>query len=192
MKQLTKQFPQKTTINLVIKERTANSPSRAIPVFLIVLALIAVFCKFAVIDRLKAVDQKAQELAQIQRQIAELERETAGFDEVSKEYSRYSASKMTEDEKAAVDRMEALSLIENDLMAAARVSRFSIAGNTLAVELSGVTLEQTSSIVQRLKESDLVSNVTVYTADTKESEGNGVAVSMTITLEQPVEGGDQE
>ena len=42
------EYPSKQTVNLVFRERSINSPSRAIPAFLLFLVFLALFVRFGV------------------------------------------------------------------------------------------------------------------------------------------------
>ncbi len=179
-------YPSKVTMNLAMKERTPFSPAKLLPPLLILTVLAGLFGKFAVADRLAAVDRAGTELSALRQQQAALEQSTAGFDELSRQYARYATGWMTEDEQAAVPRTEMLELVESELMPGGQVRRLSASGNILSVELGGVTLEDTARFVQKLYQRPDVTNVAVYTASTRDG-----SVSMIVTMCLPGEGGDR-
>jgi len=179
-------YPSKVTLNLAMKERSPFSPIRLVPPLLMLIVLAGLFGKFAVADRLAAVDRAEAELSALRRQRAALEQSAAGYDELSRRYARYATGWMTEDEQAAVPRMEMLELVESELMPGGRVRRLSASGNILSVELGGVTLEDTARFVQKLYQRPDVTNVAVYTASARDE-----SVSMIITMHLPGEGGEQ-
>jgi len=184
-------YPSKVTLNLAMKEKNPFSPVKLVPLLLVLIVLAGVFGKFAVANRLSAVDQAEAELSTLRQQRAALEEATAGYEELSQKYAQYSTGWMTEDEQAAVPRMEMLELVETELMPDGQVRRISASGNVLAVELGGVTLESTARFVQNLYQRSDVTNVAVYTASTKDESGDQAAVSLLITMNLPEEGGDQ-
>lgn len=184
-------YPSKTTLNLAMKEKSQFAPGKLIPLLLVLAVLAGLFGKFAVADRLAKVDRAQAELSALQQQKSSLEAATADFEELSEKYARYSTGWMTEDEQAAVTRTEMLSLVENELMPGSQVRRVSASGNILSVELSGVTLEDTSRFVKRLYQRPDVTNVAVYTASTKYEPGIQATVSMVITMTRVSKGGDQ-
>ncbi len=192
MKKRQGSYPTKTTLNLAMKEKSSFSPVKLVPLLLLLIALAALFGKFAVADRLSAVSQAEAEVAALRQRQAALEQATAGFEELSHKYAQYSTGWMTEDEQAAVLRLEMLELVESELMPSARIHRISASGNVLSVELSGVTLEGTARFVQNLYLRPDVTNVQVYTASTKDESGNQAAVSMIITMCHPQEGGERQ
>lgn len=178
-------------MNLAMKEKSQFSPVKLIPLLLILVVLATLFGKFAVADRLAKVDRAQAELSALLQRKADLETATAGYEELSQKYARYSTGWMTEDEQAAVTRTEMLSLVEDELMPGSRVQRVSASNNILSVELSGVTLEDTSRFVQSLYQRQDVTNVAVYTASTKDEPGTQATVSMVITMTRVSGGGDQ-
>ncbi len=183
-------YPAKVTLNLAMKERSPFSPAKLLPPLLILFALAGLFGKFAVADRLAAVDRAAAELSALRQWQTALEQSTAGCDELSRRYAQYAAGWMTEDERAAVPRTEMLELVESELMPDSQVRRLSADGSILSVELGGVTLEDTARFVQKLYQRPDVTNAAVYTASTKDESGKA-AVSMMITMCLPGEGGKQ-
>lgn len=183
-------YPSKTTLNLCRKEKSSWKLSRVIPAFTSLALAVVLFGKFAVADRLTHVSQEQQALAALEARVGELERATADYDAVLEEYTTYSVGWMTTEEQAAVDRVKVLDLVETELMSTAAVRQFSLTGNVLSVSLAGVTLEDTSRIVQRLYAWPQVSSVSVYTASTQQRAAEETAVSMVVTLVQPEEGGE--
>lgn len=175
-----------------MKEKSQFAPGKLIPLLLALAALAGVFGKFAVADRLAQVNRAEAELHTLQQQRSELEAATADYAALQEEYSRYSVSWMSEEEKSLVPRSDMLALIGAELIPNSQVLRFSSSGNLLSVELGGITLEDTSSIVQRLYQLPNVVNVSVYTASSKTQAGNQSSVSMIITMTASQEGGDQK
>jgi len=186
-------YPVKGTVNLVVREHPMNNPRALLPFLLAILLVVGLFSKLAVIDRLARVGAAQASLSAVAARLAEAEAANAGFSEISAQFGRYYCSGFTEEELSAVDRMEVLALLEGSLIPAARVSDASLRENTLTVNVSGLTLQELSDLMRRLKAQELVSGVSLYTAGTgsREREGNTLAkVTMTIVLAQAEEGGD--
>ena len=97
---------------------------------------------------------------------------------------RYSYGWMTEDETNLVERMDILSLMETKIRPRAQIEDFSISGNVLTVNLEGITLEQTSSLVTLLESDPLVTSATVYKASNDDAEVK--EVNMVIILAKEV------
>lgn len=177
-----KKLPEKQTINLAMREQ-AHGPFQIVPLFLVVFALALIFGKFAVADRLGRVSAEREALAELETRMQELTEQTADFDEVREEYSKYSNKWMTDGERATVDRLQAVAIVEEELMGDARVLRYSVADNVLSVDIGGATLATASNFVSRLEARDEVAGVEVYTANNQLSSGVGSEISLTIRLQ---------
>lgn len=178
-----KQYPTKTTVNLVIRERSKHSFSRIIPILAAVVLVVGLFCKFAVLDRFSAASRAEQEAAAAEGHLADLQASNAEYETVRVEYARYFSDELTGDIPAVADYMEVLQLIESKLMRNAGVSSATFSGNTLSVQLTDITLSRASEILADLHSSKLVESVQIYTADTDEKTSDQRAtVAMTITL----------
>ncbi len=184
-------YPSKVALDLAMREANPFSPAKLLPSLFALLLLAGLFGKFAVADRLAAVDRAETELSALRRQQDALERSTAGYDALSQRYAQYATGWMTEDEQAAVPHTEMLELVESEFMPDCQVRRLSASGNILSVELGGATLENTARFVQKLYQRPDVATVAVYTASTKDESGKQAAVSMLITMRLPEKGGGQ-
>ena len=154
----------KTRLNVAVQRKTMASPSRAIPVFLLVLVCIAAFGYFGVYQFMGRANQEEAVLRALQAEAARLTQATAEFPAVQQEYNLYGKSWMTEEEQAQVDVLEVLALSESEPMPRARVQNVTMNQNVLSVTMSGVTLDATALIVSNLEAMDIVEKVSVYTA----------------------------
>lgn len=187
------QIPSKTTVNLAGREPLFKLTGGTMATVLVIILLTGAFARFAVIGRLARVSDARAELAVRTAELAGLEASNAENQSVTEEYNRYFYKGFSEEELSSVDRMEALNLLERELMGAAQVSSIQLTGNTMSVTLSGVTLQQLSEMMRSLKEHPIVQDVSVYTAGTERGQETGekaTAASMTIVLAQPEKGGD--
>ena len=183
-------YPSKVTLNLAMREKSPFRPSRLLPPLLLLIIAAALFGKFAVADRLSQVGAAQQALIQLEQRRDELVQATQGYEELLEEYDRYSIHWMSDDEKALVLPSDMLDLMEQELMPYSQVQSASFTGNTLSLQLGGITLEDTSKIVQRLYQLPQVVNVSVYTASSKTETARNASVSMVITMTNTQEGGD--
>ena len=174
----------KTRLNVAIQRKTMASPSRAIPIFLLVLVCIAAFGYFGVYQFMARANQEESVLRALQAEAARLTQATAGFPAVQQEYTLYGKSWMTEEEQAQVDVLEVLALSESELMPRARVQNVTMNQNVLSVTMSGVTLDATALIVSNLEAMDIVEKVSVYTAASLDDQ-NGVVSPGGYVPEQP-------
>ena len=175
-------YPSKSWLNLAMRERTANSPSRILPLALLCAVLIGLFAKFAVVDRLVAVAAAQSRVAELRQQIDALSQDTAGYDELLTEYARYSTGWMTDEERSIPDRLVIFSLLEQDVLPTSNLHGLSVTGNTLILDLNRLSLKDASAIETRLRAREEVSAVSVTAASSILDYG---AVSMTITLAPP-------
>lgn len=195
-KNQTASYPTKTSLNLVIREKSLGSPSRILPIAAGILVLLLAFGKFAVWDRLSRVSREQDALDSLLAQVSQLTEQTADYSEVLAAYSQHTTSWMSQEEILLVDQADILSLVQSQLMPRAFVSRFSVNGNVLSVELSHLTLQGISELVQKLGELPQVLEVTVYSASSQTQNEPISSVSLSITLssgysgDEGQEGGD--
>lgn len=159
----------KTSVNVAVQVKTMASPSRAIPLFLLVMVCIAAFCWFGVIQFMARADAEEDRLRIREQERDRLTLATADFNEVQRQYVLFGDTWMNETEQAQVDALDVLAVAESELLPAARVESVSMDHNLLSVNMSGVTLEATAGIVSRLEQLDIVKSVSVYTAASLEN-----------------------
>ena len=176
-----KKFPEKNTLNLLVKEHTGNSPSRVLPLFIALAVIVLLFARFAVIGPLMKVGEADRAAVQAEDNLAAVQAYTADYDAVSAEYARYSDGGLTADEIALVDRLDILSLVEDELMTYGRVESMTALQNTLTIKISDITLEDVSGIILNLGKNKLVSGVNVSNVGTIDNSASA-SVTMTITL----------
>ena len=184
-------YPAKRSMNLFYKpDRTTKPATVALYVFFVLVCLLGL-SKFLVYDVWMETVQAQQTLAAAEQQRNGLLLELKDYNEVRERYSRYSA---TEEERALIDRMEVLALLDEAVGSTADMDTMSINGSTVQLQFSGVTLAQTAQIVRALEESPIVAFTTVNTAaTTTQSEvadiSAPVQAAMLIQLQKEVEEG---
>lgn len=192
-------YPDKRSLNLAIREHTANSPSRILPVAAVLAVLILLFAKFAVADRLLAVARAQAEVADLRQQLEALNTQNTDYDTVLSEYALYSSGWMSDEELWLVDRRTVFSLLEGSVLPSANLRSLTMSENSLSLDLTGLSLRDASEIVSRLKAREDVLNVNVYTAgsagESALDQTRRGSCTMTITLtngfslpETPAEG----
>ena len=182
-------MPSKKTLNLAMKEKNPLDPRKSVPLIILVILLACVFCKFAVVDRLLKVSELNNRAAILEAEVNTYSEACKDYDDVLAEYSKYSVSWMDEELTSSADRTDMLDLAVQYLMPESDVRSINIAGNTMSVQLGGITLDEASAIVQQLNNLPQVGSVVVYTAATENQYGQAAAVSMVITMTQT--GGEQ-
>lgn len=201
MKNNKRRYPDKRSLNLAIRERTVNSPSRILPIAAVLTVLILLFAKFAVADRLVSVSRAQAEVADLRQQLQALNGLNGDYDAVLDEYALYSSGWMSDEELFLVDRRSVFSLLESSVLPSANLRSLTMSENALTLDLTGLSLRDASDIVSRLKAREDVLNVNVYTAgsagESALDQTRRGSCTMTITLtngftlpEAPAEGTD--
>ena len=78
--------------------------------------------------------------------------------------------------------MERLGLVERYLISASQVNSFDVVDDVITAQISGVTLNQISTIYANLMSDPLIENVQVYTASTNDKNNSLTTATMTIQL----------
>lgn len=176
------QVAEKTTMNFARRESSFNV-KKMIPVILILAVAIALFVKFGVIDQLDKKLAAYNEIAEKQAVIDEMEMKLTGYDELYAKYGRYSYGWMDDNEVNTIDRIEILKLVESKVMRSARIDDISINGDVITMNLSGITLQNTSDIVKALEQDELVKSVAVYSATAQDAENAEIFMSVVLNKE---------
>lgn len=181
-------LPRKRTMNLYYKPDRTSRPATIMLYVLFVLVGLLGLGKFLVYDLWMETEQARQTLIAAEDEMNGIMVQLADYNEVKERYQRYSA---TEEEQGIVDRMEVLDLLERAVLPVAELETVTISGGSVQLSFSGVTLAQTSRIVQALEESDIVAGTAVNTAATRENEygrpvrsSQAVQANILITLKK--------
>lgn len=180
MKKNSNKYPVKTDINLAIREKKQNKLSTNIPTFIILVIAIAIFSKFAVINRLEQASEAENSATVAQQQLETLKEYTNNYPKVLEEYNALLASKSSINVVATP--MERLGLVERYLISASQVNSFDVVDDVITAQISGVTLNQISTIYANLMSDPLIENVQVYTASTDDKNNSLTTATMTIQL----------
>ena len=181
-KQKAVQVPSKKTMNFVHHQSSFN-PKKVLPVLVIILAIGIVFAKFGFMDPLAEKAAAYNELALKQEQLAAINTKLTGYDELAREYGRYSYGWMDETEVNMVSRMDVLHLVEEEISSKAYIDNLAVNNNVLTLNIHGITLEQASAMVKSLEERGLVESAAVYNAVAEEAEEAKIFMSIIMTKE---------
>jgi cell division protein FtsB len=176
------QMPGKKTMNFVHHQSSFNL-KKVLPVLVIILAIGAVFAKFGFMDPLAEKTAAYKELAQKQEQLAAINAKLTGYEELVKEYGRYSYGWMDETEVNMVSRMDVLHLVEEEISSKAYIDNLAVNNNVLTLNIHGITLEQASAMVKSLEERGLVESAAVYNAVAEQAEEAKIFMSIILTKE---------
>lgn len=154
-------YPVKRSMNLFYKPDRTTKPATIALYVLFVLVCLLGLGKFLVYDLWEETRTAEQALASAEAQRDSLLTQLADYSEVLERYSRYSS---TEEERALVDRMEVLALLDEAVGSTAVLDGISISESAVQLQFSSVTLAQTAEIVKALEASPLVASTMVNTA----------------------------
>ena len=181
-KQKAVQMPSKKTMNFVHHQSSFN-PKKVLPVLVIILAIGIIFAKVGILDPLAEKTAAYNELSLKQEQLAAINTKLTGYDELAKEYGRYSYGWMDETEVNMVSRMDVLHLVEEEISTKAYIDNLAVNNNVLTLNIHGITLEQASAMVKSLEERGLVESAAVYNAVAEEAEEAKIFMSIILTKE---------
>lgn len=159
--------PDKRSMNLYFKPDRTTGPATAALYILFGLTLLLAAAKFGVYDLVLDLRESRGELARVRAQEQQYADQLADYDEVAQRYRLYAA---TQEETNTTDRLQILDLLVATVNDNAVVDDVSIAGGSVSVRLSGMTLGQTAEILRTIRRSDLVLSATVNTAATESGD----------------------
>lgn len=173
---------RKRTMNFVHHESNFKLRN-VLPVILVLAIALPLFAKIGFLDPLEDKNRAYNQLATKQEQLVEIQSRLGDFEELSKKYGRYSYGLMNESEINLVNRMDVLNLVEKEIASKASVENIAVNNNVLTMNIYGVTLEQASTIVNRLESNDLVSQASVNSATASDGVEARIFISITLTKE---------
>lgn len=184
-------IPTKTTINLAMHEESETPPQFL--VMYIVLAIVALFAfvKCGFIDQQHRLNTAKDEYAIVDARLENVRNELQKYSDVEAEYLQYSKFWMLDESNelyVGVDRAQVLDLIERCMMSRGTLESFTIQGNKLAVNMSGMNLEQISEMFSVLEKEPIVKETYLNLATTAEDAASVLEFSVTIELQQNQEG----
>ena len=181
-KQKAVQVPSKKTMNFV-HHQSSFDLKKVLPVLVIILAIGIIFAKVGILDPLAEKTAAYNELSLKQEQLAAINTKLTGYDELAKEYGRYSYGWMDETEVNMVSRMDVLHLVEEEISSKAYIDNLAVNNNVLTLNIHGITLEQASAMVKSLEERGLVESAAVYNAVAEQAEEAKIFMSIIMTKE---------
>ena len=174
--------PTKRTMNLVHHEAAFHA-KRMIPLILVLVLGTGCFLKFGFIDQIAKRAAAYEELSEKLDRLASVSVMLTDYDQVEKQYNRYSDALLSEQELDLVDRIQILDLMEKKIAPKARIENLAINGNVLTLNLDGLTLDEASKMVKEIELSEFVDNAFVYSANAEDAEEAKIYMSVTLTKE---------
>ncbi len=179
---LRKSLPTKTTLNLIVPVSRQNKLSTVLPTAIIVALAIALFTKFAVIDRLDKVNKREAEVGALQTQVDKMNDGLKDYDEVHENYYRYTTYFMTESEISVVDRVELLDILTKTAGKNVTLNAISVVNNKISFAIDAPDLKTVGDFVDALNKSPKVVNAVVGNAQKVKRDAETI-VNASITME---------
>lgn len=174
--------PTKRTLNLMIKEKTLASPSRLIPILLLIVVGSWLFSKYAVAARLEKVDRAEAELSEMKRQLEIIQNAFLDYDEVAEEYSRYSYDQF---DKTIPDRVEVMEMLENRLFPICTIQSLTINGRDINMVIADIDMKTLTYINGMLQQEEpLIESLTIssYVDNTANDTSGKATVTATLSI----------
>jgi len=179
-------LPTKATMNFARRKSEFNY-KKMLPIIAVLIIAVALFVKLGILNPIDKKVAALTDLSAKQNELAVMNAKLTGYDDLYAEYGRYSYGWMSDSEINTVDRMSILELVEKKIMPMAGISDFAINNNVLTLDLTGISLEQTSAIVKVLEQDELVESATVYSASAENDGEAQVFMSVVLTVEKEAE-----
>lgn len=183
-------YPSKRVINLYFKEDKTSHPATMVLYGLFGIVLLLAFAKFLVVDLITDLNIAEKTYEQNLKNLNQYTEAVKDYKDVVTQYNRYSDSFLNDNE-ILCDRIDILEMLEETIFVEGKVSNITISSNTISVNLTGVDLEQTAILKNKIEGYPIVKSVSVSTA----SYGGNYSARMTIIVTEEVEeteaGGDQ-
>ena len=149
-------LPSKKSMNLYQVEITDNSWQRVIPYAIVIIVIVVAFIKLGVFQRISQLNKLREQVSQAQIQLDEINKSIEDYDDVKADYIRYSDHYMLDEEGKLVDRMRIIDLIGDNVYNIGDIKSYTIAGNTVSLEVIVNTLDDVRVIGKQLEAVDWV------------------------------------
>ena len=162
-------YPHKVGINLNMREKQTGTVLTLVIGCAAIVLLAGLAAKFGVIDQYRRLSQAEEAYAQVHRQYETVQEELSDYDKVLNEYRSYSMDWTGEDDTGLfsnVSRQDVLDLIETEMMPNGTVNSIQVLGNSVLVNMSGMTLARISEMFRVIEQNPIVDRVELNVAET--------------------------
>ena len=162
-------YPHKVGINLNMREKQTGTVLTLVIGCAAIVLLAGLAAKFGVIDQYRRLSQAEEDYAQVHRQYETVQEELSDYDKVLNEYRSYSMDWTGEDDTGLfsnVSRQDVLDLIETEMMPNGTVNSIQVLGNSVLVNMSGMTLARISEMFRVIEQNPIVDRVELNVAET--------------------------
>jgi len=180
-----KVIANKQTMNFAYRESTVNWKKIGIIAGVLVIVM-GVFTKFAIIDMLAKKNAAIEARDSAQRRLNTVMARMAKYNELEKDFNRYTDNRMNENERFLVNRVEIFEFIEDEIMEDYLIESVSLRSNDLTLNIANCSLGELGDLVEKLQEHELVNHVTYKT--THSLDGDTGSHNIVVTLQKVQEG----
>lgn len=157
-------MPSKRTINLAAAN---EKPDDWLIMLLFVAAVLigaAFLVRATVAERMRALSEVRQEIAQLQTRLEEGGVRVQDYDRLSDVYAHYTWSGMNPEEAGRPDYTAAMELLERVILSRMTLDSWTLNGNELTLSINGGTLEEINQIAEELNADAIVNHCSVTAA----------------------------
>ena len=157
-------LPVKRSINLAAAGVKKMNIAGAVIGIVLIVAAAAAFGKFAVADRLIAMNKAEHRVSTLKTKLDNTYKEIASYQNVESDYAHYTFSGMTKEELSRAERSEVIQMLEKELVSERETSSWTVSGNTLTLTVYENSLQEVNELARRLETYDIVSLCAVSNA----------------------------
>ena len=185
------QYPDKIYVNM-LKGQVRKISKTAILVILLIVVAAGAFVKFMVLDQLAALRAAQKNYERVEAELTAIQTENADYDEVSQKYAQVTEWYLTDEEKAIINKVDVLDMLEADVMPFVDVKNIKVSGNTVTVTTDVTDMQVVSRILYNLQTDDRNLSATVTTTAAAKSAVSGEMVTASIIIQYTGETEDTE
>lgn len=181
-------LPRKRRINLAKVTRKKIKWYLIIPAVIAVIFLCRAFAQHGVTERFDALRTARNNLQIAQMKFDDAQRTLDEYYQTRDIYVHVTWSDMTAEEKALVDPLDVIALLERFIMPVSTMDSWSIANNSVSVTVTCESLVAINDLVNRLRAEPMVDYCTMN-GGSRENAESGVTASFTISFKNVGNGG---
>ena len=191
MKLRDKKYPSKQMVNLAVYDKSVKGSRHMAPVLFLYLLFIVVFIRFFLLEPVKEMAESEAALSQKQEELLRCQEYNSDYYQVEERYRQYFGTYLTPEERALINRVQVLRLLEETVERCGVIETITIQGNTCQLVVAQTPLSGISELTEALEASPLIQHVTVSTAVARQyEEQNDISQTVTADMTIILTGGD--
>ncbi|MCF2618506.1 hypothetical protein JQM63_01455 [Oscillibacter valericigenes] len=163
--------PSKTGINMNQREKRTGQVLTLVIGLAVILLMAGLVARFGVMEQYRRLSEAQSAYGEVHSQLAACQEKLTDYELVLTEYRSCSLDGMTEgeDQLITVSRQAVLDLVEGIMMPRGKVISVNILDDTADVEMSGMSLDQISTMFAVMEAEPIVRSVELNMAATEEN-----------------------